>query len=172
MINHLTNIPAHIHSLYITLEHTLAAALRRNGLDRDDSPVYLQSFDPDSLRRLAGLVDAPRVQLTRPRGPALALEDVAAYAHAVGPEKGRLSAAFVADAHRAGLRVHAWAFRPENAFLAPELRAGDPGHPDHPRARGDTALELRRALELGVDGVFADHPDTAVAVREACARGR
>jgi glycerophosphoryl diester phosphodiesterase len=167
-----TKHPAYFRSIGLALEEPLAAALRRNHLDRPDAPVFLQSFDPDSLRRLAALVDAPRVQLTAPSRPALALADVAGYAQAIGPEKSQVSPTFAGDAHRAGLLVHAWAFRPENAFLPVELQAGDPRHPEHARARGDTAAELRRFLELGVDGVFADHPDTAVAVREAWARGR
>jgi glycerophosphoryl diester phosphodiesterase len=146
-----TKHPAYFRSLGLALEEPLAAALRRSALDRRGAPVFLQSFDPDSLRRLAELVDAPRVQLTAPSLPALALEDVAAYAQAIGPQKSQVSQAFVDEAHRAGLRVHAWVFRPE-----------DP----------DTAAELRRFMELGVDGVFADHPDTAVAVRNAWARGR
>jgi glycerophosphoryl diester phosphodiesterase len=146
-----TKHPAYFRSLGLALEDPLAAALARNHLDRPDAPVFLQSFDPDSLRRLAALGDAPRVQLTAPSLPALALEDVAGYAQAIGPEKSQVSAAFAGDAHRAGLLVHAWVFRPEDA---------------------DTAAELRRFMELGVDGVFADHPDTAVAVREAWARDR
>ena len=146
-----TKHPAYFRSLGLALEEPLAAALRRNHLDRPDAPVFLQSFDPDSLRRLAALVGAPRVQLTAPSLPALELEDVAGYAQAIGPEKRQVSATFTGEAHRAGLLVHAWVFRPEDA---------------------DTEAELRRFMELGVDGVFADHPDTAVAVREAWARGR
>ncbi|HEX4690610.1 MAG TPA: glycerophosphodiester phosphodiesterase family protein [Solirubrobacteraceae bacterium] len=146
-----TKHPAYFRSLGLALEDPLAAALTRNHLDRPDAPVFLQSFDPDSLRRLAALVDAPRVQLTAPSLPALALEDVAGYAQAIGPEKSQVSPALAGDAHRAGLLVHAWVFRPEDA---------------------DTEAELRRFMELGVDGVFADHPDTAVAVREAWATDR
>jgi glycerophosphoryl diester phosphodiesterase len=146
-----TKHPAHFRSLGLALEEPLAAALRRGDLHRRDAPVFLQSFDPGSLRRLAELVDAPRVQLTAPSLPALALEDVAGYAHAIGPHKSQVGPDLVADAHRAGLLVHAWVFRPEDA---------------------GGAEELRRFMELGVDGVFADHPDTAVAVREAWARGR
>ena len=110
-----TKHPAYFRSLGLALEEPLAAALTRNGLDRPDAPVFLQSFDPDSLRRLAALVDAPRVQLTAPSLPALALEDVAGYAQAIGPEKSQVSPTFTDDAHRAGLLVHAWVFRPEDA---------------------------------------------------------
>jgi len=137
-----TKHPAYFRSIGLALEEPLAAALR--GLD---VPVFLQSFDPDSLRRLAALVDAPRVQLTAPSLPALKLEDVAGWAHAIGPERSQVSEAFVDDAHRAGLLVHPWVFRPEDE---------------------DSEGELRRFMDLGVDGVFADHPDVAVRV----ARGR
>jgi glycerophosphoryl diester phosphodiesterase len=138
-----TKHPAYFRSLGLALEEPLAEALPR------DVPVFLQSFEPDSLRRLAALVDAPRVQLTAPSRPALAFEDVAGYAQAIGPEKSQVSSTFAADAHRAGLLVHVWVFRPEDA---------------------DTEAELRRFMDLGIDGVFADHPDVAVAVRDA--RGR
>ena len=167
-----TKHPAYFRSVGLALEEPLAATLERNGLGGSGAPVFLQSFEPDSLQRLAALVDAPRVQLVAPSRPALALEDVAGWAHAIGPERSQVDAGFIAAAHEAGLQVHAWAFRPENAFLPAELRAGDPQHPEHARARGDTETELRRQLDLGVDGVFADHPDTAVAVREAWSRGR
>ena len=134
-----TKHPAYFRSIGLALEEPLAVAVR--GLD---VPVFLQSFDPDSLHRLAALCDAPRVQLTAPSLPAIAPEEIAGYAQAIGPEKSQVSAAFVADAHRAGLLVHPWVFRPE-----------DP----------DTVGELRRFMELGVDGVFADHPDVAVRAR-------
>jgi glycerophosphoryl diester phosphodiesterase len=34
-----------------------------------------------------------------------------------------------------------------------------------PRATGDAPAEYRLFFDLGVDGVFSDNPDTAVAVR-------
>jgi glycerophosphoryl diester phosphodiesterase len=66
--------------------------------------------------------------------------------------------AFVDEAHAAGLFVHPWTFRAENGFLPPELRSSD-----DPAALGDHAAEPRQFLELGVDGLFADQPDLAVA---------
>ena len=143
-----TKHPTYFRSIGLPLEEPLAAALRRNRLTarRARLPAVLRPRQPAPL---AALADAPRVQLTAPSLPALALEDVAGYAQAIGPEKSQVSAAFIDEAHRAGLLVHAWVFRPEDA---------------------DTEAELRRFMELGVDGVFADHPDIAVAVRDA--RGR
>ena len=67
----------------------------------------------------------------------------------------------VDDAHAAGLAVHAFTFRDENAFLPTDLRRG-PGD----AGRGDGLAECVAFFEAGVDGVFADHPDTAVAARD------
>ncbi|WP_183479873.1 glycerophosphodiester phosphodiesterase family protein [Komagataeibacter kakiaceti] len=59
------------------------------------------------------------------------------------------------DAHRAGLLVHSYTFRPENHFLPAQLRNG----------AGDTArnpegavAEIRHYLDLGLDGFFTDDP--------------
>jgi glycerophosphoryl diester phosphodiesterase len=61
--------------------------------------------------------------------------------------------------------VHAWTFRAENQFLPPALRIGD-----DPNARGDLTSELEVFYRIGVDGVFADFPDVAVAVRAGLPR--
>ena len=103
----------------------------------------------------------PRVQLLT--GPA-DLHQIAAYADAVGPRKSLIvprdedgrslpPTTLVEDAHRAGLLGHPYTFRSEDAFLPLELRAA-----------GDGPLaEYKQFLALGVDGVFSDHPDAAVA---------
>ena len=97
------------------------------------------------------------------------LRDMAAYADIVAPitraviplgKDERLAAptALVADAHKAGLQVVVWTFRPENAFLAAEFRS-DAGA----NARHDAGCiaEIRRYLDTGIDGLFAD--DSALA---------
>jgi glycerophosphoryl diester phosphodiesterase len=58
----------------------------------------------------------------------------------------------VADAHARGLLVHAYTFRSEPSRLPLE----DAGMPTH---------EIERFFALGVDGVFADFPDSAVAAK-------
>ncbi|PSB32536.1 glycerophosphodiester phosphodiesterase [Chlorogloea sp. CCALA 695] len=57
------------------------------------------------------------------------------------------------DAHAAGLLVHAYTFRSEDFFLAPEYD-------------GNAELEYEQFFALGIDGVFSDNPDIAVSVRD------
>lgn len=71
----------------------------------------------------------------------------------------------IADAHAAGLLVHAWTFRNENTFLPKDFREGDPAHPMYPQATGDAPSEYALFFSTGMDGVFSDNPDTAVASR-------
>jgi glycerophosphoryl diester phosphodiesterase len=97
------------------------------------------------------------------------LRDMAQYADVVAPitraiiplgKDERLAAptSLVADAHKAGLQVVAWTFRPENAFLAADFRNGA-----GPAARNEAGsiAEIRRYLETGIDGLFSD--DSALA---------
>jgi glycerophosphoryl diester phosphodiesterase len=97
------------------------------------------------------------------------LRDMAAYADVVAPntraiiplgkdERLATPTALVADAHKAGLQVVAWTFRPENAYLAADFRNGA-----GPNARNEagSVAEIRRYLETGIDGLFSD--DSALA---------
>ena len=62
--------------------------------------------------------------------------------------------------------MHAWTFRAENAFLPATSRSGA-----GPAALGDLGSELTTFLDLGIDGVFTDHPGIAVrTVRRAATR--
>ena len=61
--------------------------------------------------------------------------------------------------------MHPYTFRPENNFLPEDFRRGQPASPEYLRSRGNQPAELKLFFKLGVDGVFADNPDTAVAVR-------
>ncbi len=58
----------------------------------------------------------------------------------------------IADAHRAGLFVHAFTFRNENRRLAADYR-------------GDPKQEYLQYYALGLDGLFTDFTDTALAAR-------
>lgn len=185
-----TKHPSYFDSIGLSLEEPLLAELREAKLDRPNSPVFIQSFETTNLRELdeAG-VRAPLVQLLGGRGgpadlageqnertydemaTAEGLARIAEYADGVGPEKGRIipvgtdgslgePTSFVDDAHAAGLLVHPYTFRNENAFLPPALRDGA-APDDYGRA-----LEEHRAFwDAGIDGMFTDSPDTGVVSR-------
>jgi len=59
----------------------------------------------------------------------------------------------IADAHAAGLLVHPFTFRDRPDQLAANYD-------------GDPTLEYLQFFAAGVDGVFSDYPDTALAARE------
>ncbi len=189
-----TKHPTYFDSIGLSLEEPLVATLKANGLDKPSSPVFIQSFEVSNLQELDRRIRVPLVQLTGASGrpydftakgdprtyaditSASGLREVARYADGVGPDKNqivprdaqnRLTAptSLVTDAHRAGLVVHPYTFRPENSFLPEDFREGDPASPEYLRARGDQPAELALFYRLGVDGVFADNADTAVAVR-------
>ena len=82
-------------------------------------------------------------------------------------EHGRADAPsdLVTRAHEAGLLVFCWTLRSENRFLPKNFRYGG-----GPSATGDYESEWQRILGTGIDGVFADQPDLAVAVRDAGVR--
>jgi glycerophosphoryl diester phosphodiesterase len=170
-----TKHPAYFESVGLPLEEPLVKALERRGLREKDAPVFLQSFEAGSLRKLRKMTGLRLVQLLEDRA-SYDLATIAAYADAVGPNKnlviprgpdGRLGApsSLVREAHRRGLAVHAWTFRAENSFLPKELRVGD-----DPGRRGDLEGELARFLAAGIDGFFTDQPD--IGVRAARANGR
>ena len=64
----------------------------------------------------------------------------------------------VADAHEAGLHVHAWTFYSENGRIAANFR--DDG-PDYERNISGSVAELREYLAQGIDGVTVDDPAVA-----------
>ncbi|MEV6366736.1 glycerophosphodiester phosphodiesterase [Micromonospora musae] len=188
-----TKHPSYFASIGLPLEKPLVAVLQENGLTRKSSPVVVQSFETANLRELSRLIDVRLIQLLdaagRPydftaAGDARTYQDLASpaglkwiarYADGIGPNKnlvvprdaaGNLLAPtdLVRDAHRAGLVVHAWTFRVENQFLPADFRIGA-----DPNARGDITSEYELFFRLGLDGVFADQPDTAVAARAGLA---
>jgi glycerophosphoryl diester phosphodiesterase len=74
---------------------------------------------------------------------------------------GAVTSDLVDLAHSAGLAVFCWTLRPENGMLPPEFRSGGAE-----AEWGDWRRFFSILLHSGVDGVFADHPDLAVSVRD------
>ena len=173
-----TKHPSYFAALGLCLEEPLVAALENHDLNRDDAPVFIQSFEISNLRKLNEMTDVPLIQLVS--APFLApfdqesagagltygdmitdpgLRDIATYADGIGPwkalivprdEEGNLAPPtnLIDRAHSAGLAVHAYTFRSEARYLARQYD-GEPG------------AEYRQFFSLGVDGVFTDFPDEA-----------
>jgi glycerophosphoryl diester phosphodiesterase len=155
-----TKHPAHFTALGLPQELAVLACLDRHGYGGPGSPVFIQSFDPNNLRYLRTLTSLPLVQLLEHELGDLA--DVATYADAIGIYKPLATAAGVNEAHAQGLLVHVWTFRAENEFLPDDLRIGG-----SPAAHGNLAGEIRRYLDIGIDGFFTDFPAIGAAVRDA-----
>jgi glycerophosphoryl diester phosphodiesterase len=189
-----TKHPTYFDSIGLSLEEPLLATLRANGLDHPRAKVFIQSFETANLKELDRKTRLPLVQLVDEVGAPYdfvvagdprtyddlvtpeGLAEIATYADGVGPSKNRIvprdaagnlldPTSLVRDAHRAGLVVHPWTFRRENSFLPLDFRQGDPASPFYLGAPGDLPAELRLFFRLGVDGVFSDNPDVAVATR-------
>jgi glycerophosphoryl diester phosphodiesterase len=127
--------------------------------------------------RPADLVAAndPRTSetLVTPQG----LREIAGYATWVGPTKELIiplgpgdaagaPTSLVSDAHAANLRVMPYTFRNENEFLPAARRRGGPagdGVTAPKDTYGDAFGEYQQYVALGVDAVFSDDPDTALA---------
>lgn len=165
--------PAYFAGQGLPMEETFVAVLERHGLTGADAPVLVQCFEVGPLERLSRRVDTPLLQLmAREGGPvdrpdltyaAMAtpegLARVRTYAGWIGadtamiePQQGAPTA-LIADAHAADLKVAAWTFRAENAFLPEGDRIGD-GPAEHGRITGRVA----RFAGYGLDAAFMDQP--------------
>lgn len=160
----------------------LVAALRKEGLADADDAVFVQSFEVAPLRRLDALIETPLVQLVgADGGPAdepemtyaamltpAGLAGVARYADAIAPDAQLVvgpdgqPTGLVKAAHEAGLKVHAWTLRKENAFLPPSLQIGTDA-----AAQGNFKAAFALLQAAGIDGVFTDDPALAVPLKRA-----
>ena len=158
-------LPAELTAMGLDPLPALIAALEAHDLNRADAPVVIQSFDAPFLQRLNAVSEVSLAMLYA--GPdadganagGLSLEEIAGFADGIGAYKTLLltpegdSTGFVEQAHDLGLAVHVWTVRDDREPLV-----GD-----------DVRDELRALYAEGVDGVFADFPGTAVAVRDQMA---
>ncbi|HEU5129836.1 MAG TPA: glycerophosphodiester phosphodiesterase family protein [Glycomyces sp.] len=165
--------PSYYEAMGLSIEDALADLLEERGLDREDSPVWVQSFEYPSLVTIGERIDNPIGLNIGGSGaiPDADLDRYAATLDAVSLNKDRIAPRdadgrlleptdVVDRAHERGLEVHVWTFRNENAFLPADFRRGGG------EARwGDYYAEYELFFDLGVDAVFSDYPDKAAAAR-------
>lgn len=182
-----TKHPTYFQQQGLALEPELVKVLTRNNLNRANAKVFVQSFEVANLKALDKQLRVPLVQLTSSAGApydfvvagdkrtyadivsANGLREVATYADGVGPSKdqvipldatGKLGTptALVGNAHKAGLVVHPYTFRVENNFL--------PANFDSSTVASDSGNlfgEIAAYRAAGIDGLFTDNTDIAVA---------
>lgn len=175
-----TKHPTYFDSIGLSLEEPLVEILDANGYSDRDDPVFIQSFETANLKQLDELTNVPLIQLLGDSGQPYdftessdsrtyedlttpdELTNIATYADGIGPSKrlivpvddqGRLQppTSLINDAHAAGLLVHAYTFRNEDFFLAPDYQ-------------GNPELEYEQFFSLGLDGLFTDFPGTGFEV--------
>jgi len=162
-----TKHPAHFAELGLEMSAPLLAALEKAGYGESEDRVFIQSFEPEILRRIDAASPLRLILLLAPREPegtararpdfpdGLTLETIAGFADGIGPSKTLVVAPDGADtglvraAHAAGLAVHVWTLRDDRL----------------PKGYATVAQEYRALFAAGIDGLFADFPDTALTQR-------
>jgi glycerophosphoryl diester phosphodiesterase len=165
--------PSYYKEMGLSIEDALADLLEERGLDDEDSPVWVQSFEYPSLVEIDQRIDNPVGLNIGGSGeiPDAELDRYAGTLDTISLEKERIvprdedgyllePTDVVERAHERGLDVHVWTFRNENSFLPADFRTGD-DEADWGRYRAEYEL----FFELDVDAVFSDYPDKAVAAR-------
>lgn len=168
--------PTFLDALGFDTSSLLLRELAAGGYALPTDPVFIQSFEVGPLQALRERTELRLVQLVAGQGapadrPAMTyqamvtpagLAEIASYADAVGAELGLIldqqgrATSLPVDASEAGLEIHAWTLRKENAFLPARLQIGsDPASP------GCFTELLELLLSAGVDGVFTDDPALA-----------
>ena len=165
--------PSYFAALGLPMEDAFVATLERRGLTGADAPILIQCFEVGALQRLRARIAAPLLQLVAASSgpfdrPDLShaamitpegLADIARHADWIGADTSLIEptpgaqTALITDARAAGLKVAAWTFRAENAFLPEADRIGD-----DPAGHGQLRERLARFIGYGLDAAFMDQP--------------
>ncbi len=136
------------------MERLVLDVLGKNRLDKRSAaghtPVIIQSFSPESLRKLSRTLKTklPLVLLVSDEAPtswltAVGLAKAKQFASGIGPAKALVDKSLVTQAHALGLSVTPYTFRASNAGRFKTVRE-----------------EMSYYLyTLGVDALFTDNPD-------------
>lgn len=172
--------PGYFRSIGHDLADMLVDALYGAGYDQPDAPVFIQSFEVDPLVKLNELSEFRLVQLIEAdNGPAdrpewtaqwmtspEGLEIVSQYSDAIGADLRLLmppingAPTLAEKAHDAGLLVHGWTVRRENAFLEAPFR-----NSSVPQSIGCLSRIWDALNRWGLDGFFTDNPREFVELR-------
>jgi glycerophosphoryl diester phosphodiesterase len=144
----------------------IANLKRLRGVLGDRPNVQFMQLIDDDAQRPADVVKAGGTltygQMMTPAG----LAAMATYADWIAPWTRQLipltagdqlgeARPVIADAHRAGLLVGCYTFRPENQYLAADFRNDAGANARNPQG---SVAEIRRYLVEGLDGFFTDDP--------------
>ena len=136
------------------MESLVLDVLKKNRLEKPSAaghtPIILQSFSPESLRRLSGTLKTklPLVLLVGDEArarwlTAAGLAELKQFASGIGPAKALVDKSLVMQAHALGLSVTPYTFRSLNTGRFKNVRE-----------------EMSYYLyDLGVDALFTDNPD-------------
>ncbi|GAB3287626.1 glycerophosphodiester phosphodiesterase [Parasphingorhabdus pacifica] len=190
-----TKHPGYFADIGLPLEPRLIRVLDRNGLNRPNAKVAVQSFEVGNLKALNRELRVDLVQLIAGSGAPQdfiesgdprtyadmvepeGLREITTYADAIGPDTkvilpvdgdGNLTepTEVVGDAHNADLEVVPYTVRAENAFLPADFRSSGAE-----AAYGDVFGFYEALLAQEIDGIFADQPDMAVRATDEHANG-
>ncbi|MFF3440923.1 glycerophosphodiester phosphodiesterase family protein [Streptosporangium sp. NPDC002721] len=194
-----TKFPTYFASIGLPLEEPLLETFARYGWDDERDPAFIQSFEPGNLKRLRPLTRLRLIQFVGATGAPYdlasagdprtyddmvtpeGLREIARYADGIGVVTKRIGPGdpggldgrpvspveLVRNAQREGLLVHATTVRKLAARLRAELRGDASGG----RADEEVRKWLQRLYRLRVDGVIADDPGLARAVRDRLRTG-
>lgn len=145
-------------------EHSVLLKIRERGvpgtliylIEKDGAPADLVAVHGRSAPSYAShLTDAGLAEL------ATTVDGISVDRRLILDATNGVASDIVDRAHAAGLLIYTWTLRPENSFITKAYRgAGGPA------AWGNWSGEFDALFATGVDGVFADHPDLAVAIRD------
>jgi glycerophosphoryl diester phosphodiesterase len=133
----------------------ILATLQRHGMAAKGSPVFIQSFEPDFVKKIEPMTDLPVVMLVADKAglDAALAKPGAPFWQGLGPSLGMLfdkdgkSTGVVEAAHAKGIVVHPWTFRDDVPANAPIEDV------------------MKKYLALGIDGFFTDFSITGYKVR-------
>lgn len=179
-----TKHPTYFTTIGLPLEKAVVTELKKQGLNKKGSKIFIQSFELGALEKFKKMTDLPLIfliddpekipydyvvagnkttyqELLQPKY----LKEISKVAAGIGPYKRYIvpvndkgerlpSTTLVADAHAVGLLVHPYTFRSEERYLLKEYK-------------NDPESEYLEFFRLGVDGVFTDFADHAVKAKEA-----